>query len=95
MAMIKCPECGKEISDKARNCPNCGWENSQIRGDEVKRRNARKLGTALLIVAVVVLVFTFLMTNSFGFTVRTLQFIGIALLFVVAGVVVKVINREK
>ena len=24
MALIKCPECGKEISDKARACPNCG-----------------------------------------------------------------------
>ena len=24
MALIKCPECGKEISDKARACPSCG-----------------------------------------------------------------------
>lgn len=24
MALIKCPECGKEISDKATACPNCG-----------------------------------------------------------------------
>ena len=24
MALIKCPECGKEISDKAPACPNCG-----------------------------------------------------------------------
>ncbi len=24
MAMINCPECGKEISDKATVCPNCG-----------------------------------------------------------------------
>lgn len=24
MALIKCPECGKEISDKALACPNCG-----------------------------------------------------------------------
>lgn len=24
MALIKCPECGKEISDKANSCPNCG-----------------------------------------------------------------------
>ncbi len=23
MALIKCPECGKEISDKAKRCPNC------------------------------------------------------------------------
>lgn len=24
MALIKCPECGKEISDKAQSCINCG-----------------------------------------------------------------------
>lgn len=24
MSMIKCPECGNEVSDKARACPNCG-----------------------------------------------------------------------
>ena len=24
MALIKCTECGKEVSDKAPNCPNCG-----------------------------------------------------------------------
>lgn len=24
MAIIKCPECGKEVSDKAKSCPNCG-----------------------------------------------------------------------
>lgn len=26
MALIKCPECGKEVSDKAPSCPNCGVE---------------------------------------------------------------------
>ena len=24
MAMIKCPECGREISDRAQTCPSCG-----------------------------------------------------------------------
>lgn len=24
MALINCPECGKEVSDKAKTCPNCG-----------------------------------------------------------------------
>lgn len=24
MALIKCPECGKEVSSKAQSCPNCG-----------------------------------------------------------------------
>ena len=25
MALIKCPECKKEISSKAKSCPNCGY----------------------------------------------------------------------
>lgn len=30
MALIKCPECGKEISDKAAACPNCGCPVSEM-----------------------------------------------------------------
>ena len=26
MALIKCSECGKEISDTSKICPNCGIE---------------------------------------------------------------------
>lgn len=29
MALIKCPECGKEVSDKASSCPNCGFSNKK------------------------------------------------------------------
>ena len=25
MALIRCPECGREISQYAEKCPNCGW----------------------------------------------------------------------
>ncbi len=30
MALIKCPECGKDISDKAEICVNCGIKISDI-----------------------------------------------------------------
>lgn len=30
MALIKCPECGKEISDKAPTCPNCGCPKNEF-----------------------------------------------------------------
>lgn len=37
MALIKCPECGKEISTKAYKCPNCGCPASEFRDpDEVE-----------------------------------------------------------
>ena len=30
MALIKCSECGKEFSDKASACPNCGCPTSEM-----------------------------------------------------------------
>lgn len=32
MALIKCQECGKEISDSAKICPNCGYRNNSRNG---------------------------------------------------------------
>jgi hypothetical protein len=26
MALINCPECGRQVSDQAKNCPGCGYE---------------------------------------------------------------------
>lgn len=37
MALIKCPECGKEVSDKAGKCPNCGYPISELNGEEVHK----------------------------------------------------------
>ena len=34
MALIKCPECGKEISDKAPACIHCGFPLSLLHGEE-------------------------------------------------------------
>ncbi len=30
MALIKCPECKKKISDKCENCPQCGYPINKI-----------------------------------------------------------------
>lgn len=30
MALIKCPECGKEISDSAKQCPHCGYKSKNL-----------------------------------------------------------------
>lgn len=41
MALIKCPECGHEVSDTAANCPNCGYQITKaINTDEKKRSDA-------------------------------------------------------
>lgn len=38
--LIKCPECGKEISDKARQCPKCGFTLHRL--NESNRANNKK-----------------------------------------------------
>lgn len=30
MALIKCPECGNEVSDRAVACPHCGYPMQDI-----------------------------------------------------------------
>ena len=42
MAIIQCPECSKEVSDKAGNCPHCGFGVKQYMEDEEKKRKKQK-----------------------------------------------------
>ena len=30
MALIKCPECGKEVSSQLKKCNNCGYKLKQV-----------------------------------------------------------------
>ena len=60
MAIIKCSECGKEISDKASMCPNCGCPVSAMESetkDDVgtnKDQIGKKKFNFITIVAIVV-----------------------------------------
>ena len=42
MALIKCPECGKEVSDTANSCPNCGFNIKKHIEDEKKKQELEK-----------------------------------------------------
>ncbi len=48
MALIKCPECGKEISDTIKKCPNCGYKNK-------KKLNKKKI-VIICIISLVLLI---------------------------------------
>ena len=39
MALIKCPECDREISDQAKACPNCGHPNGIVEMHNLEDRN--------------------------------------------------------
>lgn len=65
MALIVCPDCKKEISDKAKSCPHCGF----TFGEENNAPPENKGGTILaivflLIVAAPVLFFLFTFARS-------------------------------
>ena len=69
MALINCIECGKEISDKATTCPNCG---APIRKDtsyeehpvgQIKPQQKKKSNKGLIIGVVVAVI---LLVGIFG-----------------------------
>lgn len=45
MALIECPECGQEISDKAKKCIHCGYE---LQAEKNKKRFFLIIGTVIL-----------------------------------------------
>lgn len=48
MALVKCSECGKEISDTIKKCPNCGYKNK-------KKLNKKKI-IIICIISLVLLI---------------------------------------
>ena len=66
MALIKCPECGKDISNKAIVCPNCG---NPISGEAISSENIRNSVTKRkplywVILAILLLIIAFILINS-------------------------------
>lgn len=45
MALINCPECGKEISSTVKKCPNCGYT--------VKKKSSKKIIGIILIIVLI------------------------------------------
>ena len=71
MALMQCPECGKEISDQIPACPHCGFP-VQKQTDGTGGKNKKKLilpliiiGSILAIGAVIVICYKFVYKGSF------------------------------
>ena len=47
MALIKCPECGNNVSDSAHRCPNCGYPMKDCRRKMTINANAKKVRDAI------------------------------------------------
>lgn len=58
MALIKCPECGKEVSDKASSCPNCGYKLQEINQIKVSEK-------VPLVVSIFYIICVFIYANDY------------------------------
>ena len=57
MALIKCPECGKNMSDKAKSCPHCGYTKNNSESKSVNLENLKgKWNNKYLLVILVLVV---------------------------------------
>lgn len=61
MALINCPDCGKEVSDSAKTCPNC---NSNIKEhlatEKWKNRTVKWLPSVIIFIIAYILISIFL-----------------------------------
>ncbi len=63
MALVKCPECQKEISDTVKKCPHCGFkqnksENKKLNGILEKLKNNKKLsiiGAIFILILIIII----------------------------------------
>lgn len=65
MALIKCKECGKEISNTVKKCPHCGFINKEVKQD---KKNTRKdfIKQHIKVISIIVIV---LIVGTIGFIV--------------------------
>lgn len=55
MSMIKCSECGKEVSDKAYVCPSCGNPISAARANAAPKPKSKKKTVIVIVIIIAVI----------------------------------------
>lgn len=86
MALINCPECGKEISDTANKCPHCGYVRKSILNNiSGNKKRSMTIAVAIIVIACIVLTISILLRpnikmNDFDIKngkVATILFLGL------------------
>lgn len=90
MALIKCSECGKEISSTALSCPYCGAPNKAAQIKEEQRKANQTTTTALSLIGCCITVFG----KELGLSDLTTYGVGLMLL-VTAVVFMVAAKKEK
>ncbi|MGN1480728.1 zinc-ribbon domain-containing protein [Porcipelethomonas sp.] len=91
MALIKCPECEKEISDTTNSCPHCGYKlsnDSNFKKTEIHSLPAKKgVGAYNLFIGIFVLIIsiiTMFLFGIFGIIIGIIE-IGVGLALIKSG----------
>ncbi len=87
MALIKCLECGRGVSDKATTCPSCGYPLAQTRRARrpvvvIERTSKKWKGLKFLGVSLIILG---LIAFCFGFSGKSESPVALGSLVVLAG----------
>ena len=72
MALIKCKDCGHEVSKEAKTCPNCGAPTTQKRKTESATSVARII---LMVLAIFSIVPVMMYIGGFGLIIPVILFI--------------------
>ena len=73
MALLKCSNCGKEISDTVKFCPNCGTkiEKSSPLSNNVKAKNYILIGISIILIIVAI---SLVATNEFKYYLDNIDY---------------------
>ncbi|WP_018981887.1 zinc ribbon domain-containing protein [Salinimonas chungwhensis] len=100
MALIDCPSCNKKISDKADNCPHCGFGLGEASSEDIVRKQQLKKFKKLHSIQNQSMFAMLLFIAGFGFMYwggadkGDLQY-NLAVLSVVIGFVWYIVNRVR
>ena len=64
MALIKCPECGKKISENAESCPNCGEPTYKKMTKDISKINKKLVITIILVIFLIGIVSLFVFNKN-------------------------------
>nr|WP_315141487.1 zinc ribbon domain-containing protein [uncultured Flavobacterium sp.] len=79
MALMFCPDCGKEVSDNAINCPNCAYPLSKLK-NSTKISSINYQNNELIIV---------------GYIAVFLSFFIFPIFFMLIGLILGIVNLSK
>lgn len=65
MALINCPECGKEIEEEVMECPNCGFPiKKQDKAEQSIDKNKTYIGIAMCIIGCILFIVAIMRINN-------------------------------